>query len=416
MAKTFGDGIPIPNVIDPPESMRMTLCIPKNRDHMSAFFGALYQLTLWDSWQEDDAHNGAELAKVWWRYYLSWDRVMSDLDCEDGMNDCCVEPAITRRVNPVTGNLEQSVNGGATWTPAAGGVQSMIVQPVPPVTSGVAGTKCDAATNVAGQVDVWIDQVSNDFTTATTILEFATAVLVAILAAVFAALSLGALTAAEALVIPTIMAACTAAFGAGKAAFDAYWTTEVKDAILCAAYCNIGDDGSFTAMQFSTFWGKVNSDLPPSPAKMLFMGFLSSVGKEGLNAMAASGMAADSDCADCDCFDDCASTWEIFGDDPTHFHGTIDERGEGYIIASSGSGGYLLIRTPNKDACCLITSIENISGRTDLSPGWTDCGVEPVEGAPQHGGIFGYGSYCVNYFQQQAPGIFTIKLTFEECP
>ena len=37
MADPFGDGIPIPDVIDPPESMSMTLCIPKNRDHMSAF-------------------------------------------------------------------------------------------------------------------------------------------------------------------------------------------------------------------------------------------------------------------------------------------------------------------------------------------------------------------------------------------
>ena len=63
----YGEGIPIPDVIDPPESMRVTLCIPKNRDHSAAFFGALYQLTIWSSWQENGTTDGRDLAAVWWR-------------------------------------------------------------------------------------------------------------------------------------------------------------------------------------------------------------------------------------------------------------------------------------------------------------------------------------------------------------
>lgn len=230
---------------------------------------------------------------------------------------CCETAPMRYRINPDTGKFEQSTNGGATWGAAGGGVQSVIVEPVPPVTSGVAATKCDAASNVKEQVQVWIDQVSNDFTTATTLLEFGIAVLEAILAAVLVVLSLGALTPLEALVLPTLGAALFAAWGAGKTVFDAYWSTENKDIVFCAAYCNIGDDGSFSAAQFSAFWNQVNSELPPSPAKMLFMGFLSSVGKEGLNAMASSGVSADSDCSDCTACIECldAFTWptDVFG-------------------------------------------------------------------------------------------------------
>jgi len=285
------------------------------------------------------------------------------------MSCCCDDKAKIFRINPTTGNVEQSTDNGTTWDPAAGGIQSVIVQPVPPVTSGVAGTKCDAATNVAGQVDVWIDQVSNDFTTAVSLLEFAIAVLGAILAAVLVVLSAGALTPLEALVLPTLGAALAAAWGAGKAVFDAYWTTEVKDKILCAAFCNIGDDGSFSDAQFSAFWNQVNADLPPSPAKMLFMGFLSSVGVAGLNAMAASGMAADADCSDCtECLECEIDNWACsfwYGGDyltspSTGTFGTEIARDATSITIQSSDRGdgqqAISISTPSGTLCCGFTA------------------------------------------------------------
>jgi len=371
MTGSFGDGIPIPDVIDPPDSMPMTLCIPRNRDHMAAFFGALYQLTVWNSWQQDGTEHGKELAAVWWRYFLSWDRVMNDLECEDGMNECCTEPAIILRINPTTGNVEQSSDGGVTWTPQAGNLQSVIVTPVPPVTNGVANTKCDAASNVKGQVDVWIDQVSNDFTTATSLLEFGVAVLVAILSAVLVVLSAGALTPLEALVLPTIGAALAAAWGAGKAVFDAYWSTANRDQVFCAAVCTIGDDGSFTEAQFTAFWQRCNAHLPPSPAKMLFMGFLSSVGRAGLCAMAASGTSADSDCSDCVCDEVCnADLWDVWNLSGMDV-GTIISRGSNFLIVESvnhpdfgGEVGQIVITTNEPSICCSLLSADEVGTGT----------------------------------------------------
>lgn len=416
MAKKSGDGIPIPNVIDPPESMQVTLCIPKNRDHMSAFFGALYQLCVWQSWQEDAAHSGTELAQVWWRYYLSWDRQMSDLECEDGMNNCCTPPAITYRVNPETGNVEISTNGGQTWSPAPNTIQSVIVQPVPPVTSGVAETKCDAATNLIGQVQVWIDQVTQDFDTAESLTQFATAMVSAILTAVLVILSAGALTPLQAIVIPLLGAALAAAWGAGKDEFVDYWSTEATDTILCAAYCNIGDDGSFTDAQFSSFWGQCNSELPAGPAKMLFMGFMSSVGAAGLNAMAASGMSANADCDDCGCIDNCLSEgWKLYVDTHPYTWGNVIATTEDSITVEAiivpSVGGYgAAVRKKNLGTLCRVTT-EMISGGVTFWGGNTDLTeiILDVSGNPI---TIGNPPVDCNLLAGISTSPFTIKFTF----
>lgn len=296
----YRQNFPIPAVIDPPKTC-LQIEIPDHPDWKAVISGLLFEMSYWFNWERTGDTSGAQCAAVWKQVYNSID--WSDMSC------CCEEQAIIVRINATTGNVEQSSDGGTTWQPQPGGLPSLIVQPVPPVTSGVAATKCDAATNVSGQVNAWIDQVSNDFTTAVSLLEFGVAVLEAILIAVVTILSLGTLTAAEALILPTIAAALYAAWGAGKTVFDAYWTTDIKDKILCAAFCTISDDGSFTDAQFSEFWNKINDDLPPSPPKMLFMGFLSSVGAPGLNAMAATGSSADADCEDCICVPCSPSGW-----------------------------------------------------------------------------------------------------------
>jgi len=415
MAENENKGIPIPDVIDPPESMSVTLCVPKNRDHFAAFFGALYSLTEWNSWQQNGTTDGKELAAVWWRYFLSWNRNMTDIECEDGMGKCCVDPQIIKRINPTTGQVEQSSDGGSTWTPASDGWPTVIVQPVPPVTSGVAATKCDAATNVSGQVQVWIDHGISNFDTATTLLEFGLAAIAAIAAAVLAVLTDGLTIPLIAPTMAALGAALAAVWALGKTAFQDYWTTEIKDDILCAAYCNIGADGSFTDAQFSAFWNKVNSQLPPSPAKMLFMGFLSSVGSAGLNAMAASGMSADSDCGDCDCFSTCGHDWNIVANTPNYF-GTLVERGEGFMIVQTdviNTNGlyYQWLWSGNADNCCYV-SWEVIEGEANF----TGMNAAPCGSAFNSGLSNPLGPGCFNQMQPQGSGPYTIKYTFTPCP
>lgn len=329
------------------------------------------------------------------------------------MSCCCSDVAIQIRVNPETGVIEQSSDGGTTWQPQPNGLPSYIVQPPPPVTSGVAGTKCDAATNLAGQVNAWIDQVSNDFTTATTLLEFGQAVVLAIVGAVLVVITGGGLAPLEALILAALGAALAAAWGAGKAVFDAYWTTDIKDQILCAAFCNIGDDGSFTDAQFSAFWGQVNSELPPSPAKMLFMGFLSSGGKAGLNAMAASGLSADSDCASCDCTCTGALGFETSG------YAVIDSIDEeecivylSSVVNPAGGGASPYIIGFDFGAGCGYVEFITETGKTG---GWL-AGAFMCGAGSEVQQLLPYSNVCVNYTYIGSSTPFTCAYKITACP
>ena len=340
---------------------------------------------------------------------------------EDCMNpkNCCVDVVVIRRIDPDSGQVQVSYDNGATWQPAPNQVSSLVVVPIPPVTSGVAGTKCDAATNVFTQAGDWIEHVSTAFDVAAGVLDFAILVAAAILDAILLLLSEGALTAAEAQIITIITGVMTGVWEGGKALFVDYWTSEERDKILCAAFCNISDDGSFSDAGFSGFYRQCSADLTGGLAKTLFLGFISSVGKSGLNAMAASGKSADSDCGDCMCFEDCAAEWFIFNDISGHYHGSILEYGDGFIIAESGpatsGNNYLLIRTANEGVCCVVPSLEFQDGTSASLIGWTDCGVAPSEGAPQHTGLFG-DDVCIDYLQLQNAGYFKVKITFADCP
>lgn len=363
----YRQNFPIPAVIDPPKTC-LQIEIPDHPDWKAVISGLLFELTYWFNWERTGDTSGAQCAAVWKEVYNSID--WSSMSC------CCDDPVIIKRINPDTGLPEQSTDGGVTWKGIPGGISSYIVQPVPPVTSGVAADKCDAAANAMGQVELWISQVTTDFDTAVSLFEFAIFVLEAILAAVLVILSAGTLTALEALVLPTIGAAVGAAYSAGKAAFVAYWTDPTKEKVRCALYCNIGDDGSYTDAQFSQVWNEINDELPPSPAKMLFMGFLSSVGAAGLNAMAASGLESDADCSGCDCVPCSPEGWAWPpGSVP---EGADVVRTDTYYEADATSafGNYYWRFWSATDECCAI----NVSG--DFDPATTSfCAKVPCENA-----------------------------------
>lgn len=57
--------LPIPDVIDPGETVCLQIDVPKSRAHVSLLYGALYNLTLWNSYDPDSAHSGKQLAALW---------------------------------------------------------------------------------------------------------------------------------------------------------------------------------------------------------------------------------------------------------------------------------------------------------------------------------------------------------------
>jgi len=289
--------MPIGNIPPPIENIdsepTIALCI--NKTWAARLIGQIWGLRYPEAWGgtlEENRHARAEIKNL-------INMLMSTEECGDVAKDCCVDVYIIQRISPITGLLQISIDNGTTWQPAPGSFPTMIVQPIPPVTSGVSATKCDAASNAMQHINDWITQVSNDFDTAVTLVEFATLVVGAIINAVLIILSEGALTAAEVQIIGAISGAMAAVWAGGKALFTGYWSSDTKDKVLCALFCTIGEDGSFTDGQFSDYWNRCSADLPAGLAKSLFLGFMSSIGSQGLNAMAASGASADADCSGC---------------------------------------------------------------------------------------------------------------------
>lgn len=357
----------------PPTTYCRRLLIPNSPEWIGTVTGALMDLIYPSAWKQTtgiSAEEAADRAREMFNLYLN-----SGNDGECGDMACCGELAIIYRVNPETGFVEQSSNNGTTWTPAAGGFSSVIVEPIPPVLNGVAVNKCDAAQNLSDQVEVWIDQVSSDFDTAGSLLAFAEGVLIAIVAALTLILSAGALTPIQALVLPTLGAALTAAWAAGKAAFDAYWTTTNKEIVRCNAYCNIGDNGAFTDAQFSAFWNDCNVELPSAPAKMLFMGFLSSVGRQGVNLMAATGGTVGGDCSACGDCSDCVMVGSVT------FGTLVENVGCRWRIASAPISGVHAVNfridtdgaNSYPDACGYF-NVTLVSGATLTSASYDLCG------------------------------------------
>lgn len=315
------------------------------------------------------------------------------------MSGCCDDQLPIQWRYSSDGTLQMSSNGGGTWADAPLYDPRVYSPQFPPMTGDDGNDKkCIAATGAAALVkDQLGDQITGDLTRYTlnqlitdwvrTMIDTSNP---------FQAL----LTVISNQIFSLVLSALSSAL-----------TDPVYDTFKCILYCNIGDDATVNLDQWATIRSEI-TDMIGGIAGIFLEHLIYLLGTTGTTNLLRAGGAAEGDCSDCDCGLGCANDWMNFGGSP---YGSIDEVGSDFIIATSGPTGYLVIRTADKDSCCVIVSKETLSGADPQDVYWTDCGVEPTLGVPQHGGLFGYGSYCVNYFQLQAFTPFTVKLIFANC-
>ena len=187
----------------------------------------------------------------------------------------------------------------------------------------------------------------------------------------------------------------------------------VYDTLRCIFDCNMEDDGSFTGDEWVTVRSQILSQIS-GIAGIFFEHLVYLLGNAGLTNLARSS-AGDSD-ADCSaCCPDCSTDWDVM--DGTH--GTITSRGDEYLIIEAqniGGNYYAIISTNDAALCCVIVDTVVESGATPSLISWSTCGYTPVIGAPQFtGGLFPYGSGCVDYFQAQDSSPFTLRVNFATC-
>jgi hypothetical protein len=328
---------------------------------------------------------------------------------------CCEDVVRIKRIDPETGRMQISTDNGVTWQGDPNDVQNQITLLPPTVGAGMSSTKCDAATNASEHINELITATGENLSTASTVFGLAVAVAEAVLALFLIIVSAGALTAPVTAVATAIWAAATGLFELGIEAYNAYWTTDKQDAILCALYCNIGTNGQFTEVQYQAFRAKIKAQLPASPALDIVMTAINAGGATGLSQMASYGNAAMADCSSCEC--NCsADLWEIFNG--AENYGTVVEYGGDYVIcdlsyAPATTGQYFLrMKTITAGTCCEITNIEVISGGATNIAAYADCGTTQTGECPHNiGGSYPTGE--ANCFVIGSLTASRVKISFQ---
>ncbi len=205
---------------------------------------------------------------------------------------CCYD--IVQHRTTVDGQMQISTDGGTTWSQDNNDPRQVLQQMPPPVPAGVSATDCDAASNGKQHLEDIILGASEAFTNFNTVLGFVGAVALLLLACLFAPEAIPVL-------IPVLFAAASAIFSLGKTAFDAYWTTDEKDKLLCALACNISSDGSFTDAGFNAVVGDLTALLTAGAPKDWMIAQIKAMGRVGLSNLCSYGQSANSDCSSCNC-------------------------------------------------------------------------------------------------------------------
>lgn len=333
--------------------------------------------------------NGQVRALLAMTEYLGWPaRWYSDTDAEidqqkitDFRDDlirrlfmsCGESKTILKRVNPTTGYLEQSIDGGVSWEPSPEDPRIGYPQPIPPVTSGIVGDKCDAAANV---VSFTRDTIVKTLEAKSSTQNLATFLLV--VAAIIMALFVpGSWFWIPVLLEPIV----NLLFGLDAAQIITAMSSLTYDEFQCVLYCNIQDDGSFTDANYEEILADIPAGVTDATAQRILIGLVKGWKAKGLNLAANYGMREGTEC-DCECG---CGDWSV----ATRFNsgtgspiGVIIEQTDTYIIVESRFDGVdseaFFLTTGDKDICCALplAEVELISGPAWTTTGSVACGDE----------------------------------------
>jgi hypothetical protein len=352
----------------PDDTICLQVVLPNDVGWIGIFKGAVSELIKTYNFELFGSYTPEQTASRFLEIYD--DMVFSECD----MSGCCYD-AVERRVTS-DGQMQIRINGG-DWIPDPNDPRSTGTALPDPIIDEH-HTKCDAASNGKQHLVDYINQESEALGAETDIF-----VLAAAIAALIVAFFFGQLEAIP-LIVPLIIASIPALISLGQAAWDAYWTSDNEDIILCALFCTIGDDGKFTTDQMAAFIAKLTSDLPTSVAKDVLINQIGAMGLIGLNNACSYGASADADCSGCACEDPCDNIHSWAGQLPGTL-GTVTAITDAYIeMQTEYYAGYAqwvaycnAARPDDLNVCCSIKSftVDGIDGGPTI-PDSCPCGQD----------------------------------------
>jgi len=400
----------LPSPVDDGSRICVQITIPNISGHRQAFIGAISNLTHAYSWANDEDHTALAVADLWRSLFADMMQQFYDNDCGENMG-CCYDIVI-HRINPDTGRLEISTDDGVTWIPDPADPIYTLVRMPPPVPAGVSGTKCDAATNGKQHLEDLIAAHSEAITAAGTVAELAALLILEILAAIFA-------PEAVPIIWPIFLGTVAALFALGAPAFDAYWTSDERDKLLCILFCHIGEDGSFSDAGYAAVLSDMGTKLTAGVPRDMMYRDIQFIGRPGLNNLCAYGSSADADCSSCDC--GCTvDTWRpIVG---TVLPDSLDgyKRFQSSLSAEFPTTQVIWITTDGITNCCQLLDARYFRDGDPYLPFVrlnAPCGGDPVD----FDLLVGTAMDCENqHYAEEHPGdsghVFIGEFLFAECP
>lgn len=382
------------------------ICLKVNRNWLAFLIAVVYPNRYPEAWLgtlEENKQARLDVLEL-------IDLIAQAEDC-DNMAECCEDKQRAYRINPDTGEIEVSYDGGVTYETAPGTIYSNAVEPAPLAGEDGDVKRCEAANNVVDNLKDVQSGISSKLELTYTLFDFAVTILVEIIAIVLAGITGGTLAALVVPLIPKIIEIARSIFGLSSAAYDGLFTEIVWTTVRCIAYCHVGENGKFTAQA----WTAVKNDLKQqlgsgsTQAGANLAAMVDVWSLVGLNHAAAIGAGTEGNCDDCDCNGCDLTDWTVSA-------GTEISRTSTEIIAeaaevSPGDWSVQLTAATDNTCCCNMT-YEILSGGVTITVvGYVPCGL-PIEGNIG----FSYAGGALRWYDLAThDGPYTVKITASEC-
>lgn len=343
---------PVPDT-DLCDCPRVQLCI--NSEWASHLDGLLERLLYRDAWAGTDEDKDRAIATI--------ERLLSMFKVRDMC--CCGDRKPTnQRVNPITGKIEYSYDGGQTWEEAPNSDDPRFSSPVYAPPEDLPAPGSDRRCIQAGNFVQFCKQQTDAFIADSGSWLALTGLVIAFLAllTVLGAISLGTLT-------PVILPLMAAIWSLGNSGFSAVMNQAAYDDLLCVLYCHIPEDGIITEAVWQQIKGAIKEEIPGTPGLYFYM-YVLSCGPVGVqNMMYIPSPSSPPNCEACpECEPvTCANSVVIQA-------GVLIETGADYVIIESrpynpGSGTTeAVVILFENNGCCTVNQPEAVPGFPVSSP------------------------------------------------
>lgn len=403
MKRKNDPGYLLPEVIEPQENCCICIPVPNDFNHKMAFLGQLDELGYWWNWERDTEKKGREAAAVWRKIVACIREEINMSGCGCGGSSEGSYP-VQERWNS-DNQLEASYDGGATWVLAPERDSRNAVIVFPPRQAGSGDGKCLSSENATAFFKQMLETIVNQISLGGGAAGAAPAV-IALLITIGFPTGLGA-------VLALVYGLISAVIGLVNASLEGTFDTAFYDALKCAFFCVVDEDGTLTKSDLDSVYSDMSAYLGTNPpAQWVLQEIINAVGAKGFTNAARGDSIPTSDCSDCDACYDCSNL-----DNWTLVYGEEVEKTAGFwrINSTLQPSGFHAVRVWSRDGspintCCKIFWDYGFGATNSNSYYTCETPDTPIGGSPPQGGCF------VDAHWVHIGGLpFQIEISFAEC-